>query len=331
METADAGLTTELTKMIQAATEEAARNIREEISKSADSIYRSLSEKITTDLTNQIRNQVTAQLRGQTLFEEPANRTDCPWKAQIKPFADEYVFMTRANGYTYTNYGRIVDGTKQIREPGAKLTAEIMGCVKAATNNDVTACTGCRSSVIHAIIDKYSITYAFAHNSVHDTKVEEVRKEIKKELVDEFAKLADGWAKIDEAKAKLMDIDSNNNVSAKLNEKQAELLKTERKEFDLEVAKEKERRKSEQELETAKKQISLIKKQLIKEVARIDKQKELLKQEKESLKQEREQLDQLRKKLSEREFLLNMSFNVENGSDAEDESSENDTSTESDD
>lgn len=291
---------TNVTKTVQIFTDDVVKAIQTEISRSADDIYKSLSDKITADVCNQIRDHVAIQLRGETLFSENSNRVKYVPK-EGNPIRDERKVVEWTNGDFITNYGRVIDNHYgQKLEPKAKLTDEVIEYLR---QSNLTTCV--------KIIEKYNEKYAFAYNSVHDEKVKEVRAEIKQELSDEYAKLEDDWKKLADVKVKLKATHADNIVQAQLNEAQVELLKTEREEFEAAVAKDAEHRKSEQELETSKKQIELIKRQLASEIARNNKNKIAFNQQRKELKEYEERLKRLHKKLKVQADLLDLEFDSE--------------------
>jgi hypothetical protein len=142
------------------------------------------------------------------------------------------------------------------------------------------------------ILNTYDHRYAFAANNVHEKKVAAVRKEIEAELAAKFRALEEERKRLDE-------IAANNLVQTRLNEAQAEMLSAERAQFEAELARDKEHRKTTDELETSKRQIELIKRQLAKRAAHvIDKEKEL--------NETRKSLDRLQAKIADQALLAGL-------------------------
>jgi hypothetical protein len=261
--------------MIKVLTDDAIQAVQTEIARSAESAYKAMSEKVATDIRNQVSTKVTAELRGVTLFGEPPADRRLP-SGDIQFFRDEYTIFGVGNGNCYTNYGRIVDKYgKQERPPGSRLTKEVISYISI---NSVNA------NAAHAILDTYDKTYAFAANNVHEAKVAAVRAEIEAELSDRFRTLEEERKRLDEVAA-------NNLVQIKLNEAQAEMLAAERAGFEYELARDREHRKTVDELETSKRQIELIKRQLAKKAARLTAKEEELAESKRALEKQRAKLD----------------------------------------
>jgi hypothetical protein len=274
--------------MIKVLTDDAIQAIQTEIARSAESAYKALSEKIAADICNQVSTKVTAELRGVTLFGEPPADCGLP-SVDIQFFRDEHKIFSVGDGGCYTNYGRIIntDG-KQWRPPGQKLTKEVETYVKGARfcepigsryEND-----SYRVGAARAILDAYDATYAFAANNVHGAKVTAIRAEIEAELSDRSRALEEERKRLDEVTA-------NNLVQTKLNEAQAEMLAAERAGFEYELARDREYRKTVDELETSKRQIELIKRQLAKKAARLTAKEEELAESKRALEKQRAKLD----------------------------------------
>lgn len=263
--------------------------IQTEIARSAEGIYKSLSEKITNDVSNQVSNQIVMQLRGQTLFTEAPVHTSwvLPLVKDVDYYNDEYVIVEQS-AYHYTNYGRILctcGTTMQVRPPGIKLTKEVIDYVwESSRYKYVAAC----------IIDVYNAKYAFAANEVHEQKIAVIRKEIEAEFEDRAKQL-------DERQVQLDIVAENNITQARLNEVQANFLEAERKEFQAKVSAEAARWKSTADFETAKKQIELIKQQLAHQAAQQQKREE-------ELAGKSERLRKLETEISWRALLLNINL-----------------------
>jgi len=196
--------------------------------------------------------------------------------------------------YQISNYGRIVEkDSKVFRKPGIKLTDEVIDYIKIILSSGLHMVDNARK-----LIDKYNEKYAFAANDVHSKKIEAIRSEIKCELADEFAKMAEERAKLDE-------ITEHNRIQTQLNAAQANMIKREREEFNRILQLDKDKRKSEKEVDTSMKQIKYIKRQLAKEVA--DQRISAI-----ALKKENDRLVQFHKELVERAKMLDF---VEAGSD----------------
>jgi hypothetical protein len=267
---------------IQESAESFVASTRAALSASEDAVLKTKFEEHLANFREQMRAQAPEWIRGPHLFRDPEKQTECPWKDHIQPFRGEYlVAIWKSDGYrspviTCTNVGRIVSTAKysapeQIRGPGMKLTREVIRYI-AEIKNQKVACT---------IINAYNETYAFAHNSVHEAKIEAIRKEIKQGLADEFAKLAEERSHLEAA--------------VKLHEEQANVLKTQQEEFAQKTASERERRRTERELDDSRRQAAAIKGLLSREIANVDKHMES---------STHEEWPRLRKKLINCEALL---------------------------
>jgi hypothetical protein len=240
----------------QSSAEDFIKSAEAELTRTTDAFFKSQYEKLLAKVRDQVRHQASEWIRGPHLFEEPEKRIECEWGGTIVPFPDEHIVVVWRSGCAFTydttcsNYGRMVGPTAtltckavQIRPPGDRLTAEVVEYIA-----DLDSKSACK------LLNTYNKKgYAFAYNSIRETKEKAIRSQIKRSLAGEFKKLAEEQLRLE--------------TLAKGVEEGTEQLRIAQEEFAQEVARKKARRQHKQALDDSKREIILLRKQAARALA----------------------------------------------------------------